>query len=38
MIVHEDLRHQPRVRLVADNLAALFERHEKELRPEERAP
>jgi DNA-binding transcriptional LysR family regulator len=35
MVVHEDLRHQPRVRLVADNLAALFERHEKELRPEE---
>jgi DNA-binding transcriptional LysR family regulator len=35
MVVHEDLRHQPRVSLVADNLAALFERHEKELRPKE---
>ena len=35
MVVHEDLRHQPRVRLVADNLAALFERHEKALRPEQ---
>ena len=34
LVVHEDLRHQPRVRLVADNVAALFERHEKELRPE----
>ena len=33
MVVHEDLRHQPRVRLVADNVAALFERHEQELRP-----
>jgi DNA-binding transcriptional LysR family regulator len=33
MVLHEDLRHQPRVRLVADNVAALFERHEKELRP-----
>jgi DNA-binding transcriptional LysR family regulator len=33
MAVHEDLRHQPRVRLVADKVAALFERHEKELRP-----
>jgi DNA-binding transcriptional LysR family regulator len=34
MAVHEDLRPQPRVRLVADNLAALFERHRAELRPE----
>ena len=34
MVVHEDLRYQPRVRLVADNLAALFERHEQELRPQ----
>jgi DNA-binding transcriptional LysR family regulator len=34
MAVHEDLRHQPRVRLVADNLAALFERHRAELRPD----
>jgi DNA-binding transcriptional LysR family regulator len=34
MAVHEDLRHQPRVRLVADNLAALFERHRTALRPE----
>jgi DNA-binding transcriptional LysR family regulator len=33
LVVHEDLRHQPRVRLVADNVAALFERHEQELRP-----
>lgn len=33
MVLHEDVRHQPRVRLVADNLAALFERHEKALRP-----
>jgi hypothetical protein len=33
MVVHEDLRHQPRVRLVADNVAALFERHEQELQP-----
>jgi DNA-binding transcriptional LysR family regulator len=37
MVVHEDLRHQPRVRLVADNLAALFERHKAELRPDEAA-
>jgi DNA-binding transcriptional LysR family regulator len=34
MVVHEDLRAQPRVRLVADNVAALFERHEKALRPD----
>jgi DNA-binding transcriptional LysR family regulator len=34
MAVHEDLRHQPRVRLVADSLAALFERHKAELRPD----
>lgn len=33
MVVHEDLRHQPHVRLAADNLAALFARHEHELRP-----
>jgi len=33
LVVHEDLRHQPRVRLVADTLAALFERHEEALRP-----
>ena len=33
LVVHEDLRHQPRVRLVADSVAALFERHEKDLRP-----
>ena len=38
MVVHEDLRHQPRVRLVADNLAALFERDRGELRPEDRSP
>ena len=34
MVLHEDLRHQPRVRLVADNVTALFERHKAELRPE----
>jgi DNA-binding transcriptional LysR family regulator len=35
MAVHEDLRQQPRVRLVADSIAALFERHKAELRPSE---
>ena len=35
MAVHEDLRHVARVRLVADGIAALFERHRAILRPEE---
>lgn len=38
LAVHEDLRHQPRVRVVADNVAALFESRRAELRPPETAP
>lgn len=34
MVVHEDLRNRPRVRLVFDRIAALFERHRGELQPE----
>jgi DNA-binding transcriptional LysR family regulator len=37
MAVHEDMRHQPRVRLVADSIAALFERHRAVLQPSEAA-
>lgn len=34
LVVHEDLRNRPRVRLVADRLAALFQRHRGALQPE----
>ena len=34
MVVHEDLRNRPRVRLVFDRIAALFERHRAALQPE----
>lgn len=34
LVVHEDLRNRPRVRLVADRLAVLFQRHRNLLQPE----
>lgn len=34
LVVHEDLRNRPRVRLVFDRIAALFERHRGALQPE----
>lgn len=34
LVVHEDMRNRPRVRLVADRLAALFQRHRHQLQPE----
>ena len=35
LVVHEDMRSRPRVRLVADRLAALFHRHRHLLQPED---
>lgn len=34
LVVHEDLRNRPRVRLAADRIAALFHRHRNALQPE----
>lgn len=34
LVIHEDLRNRPRVRLVADRVAALFHRHRAALQPE----
>lgn len=34
LVVHEDMRNRPRVRLVADRLAALFHRYRHQLQPE----
>lgn len=34
LVVHEDMRNRPRVRLVADRIAALFQRHRAILQPE----
>ena len=34
LVVHEDLRNRPRVRLAADRIAALFHRHRNLLQPE----
>lgn len=34
LVVHEDMRNRPRVRLVADRIAALFHRHRHQLQPE----
>lgn len=34
LVVHEDLRNRPRVRLVADRIAALFQRYRAQLHPE----
>jgi DNA-binding transcriptional LysR family regulator len=34
LVVHEEMRNRPRVRLVADRLAALFHRHRHLLQPE----
>jgi DNA-binding transcriptional LysR family regulator len=34
LVVHEDLRNRPRVRLVADRIAALFQRYRSQLHPE----
>jgi molybdate transport repressor ModE-like protein len=34
LVVHEDMRNRPRVRLVADRLAALFQKYRSQLQPE----
>lgn len=34
LVLHEDMRDRPRVRLVADRIAALFQRHRHQLQPE----
>ena len=34
LVLHEDMRDRPRVRLVADRIAALFQRHRRQLQPE----
>jgi DNA-binding transcriptional LysR family regulator len=34
LVLHEDMRNRPRVRLVADRIAALFQRHHHQLQPE----
>ena len=34
LVVHEDMRNRPRVRLVADRIAALFQRYRHQLQPE----
>jgi molybdate transport repressor ModE-like protein len=34
LVLHEDMRNRPRVRLVADRVAALFQRHRSLLQPE----
>lgn len=34
LVVHEDLRNRPRVRLAADRIAALFQRYRAQLHPE----
>jgi molybdate transport repressor ModE-like protein len=34
LVVHEDMRNRPRVRLVADRIAALFHRYRHQLQPE----
>lgn len=34
LVLHEDMRHRPRVRLVADRIAALFHRYRHQLQPE----
>jgi DNA-binding transcriptional LysR family regulator len=34
LVVHEDMRDRPRVRLVADRIAALFHRYRHQLQPE----
>lgn len=34
LVIHEDMRDRPRVRLVADRIAALFHRHRHQLQPE----
>jgi hypothetical protein len=34
LVVHQDMRNRPRVRLVADRLAALFHRYRDLLQPE----
>ena len=34
LVVHEDMRNRPRVRLAADRIAALFQRYRHQLQPE----
>jgi hypothetical protein len=34
LVVHEDMRNRPRVRLAADRIAALFQRYRHHLQPE----
>ena len=34
LVLHEDMRDRPRVRLLADRIAALFQRHRHQLQPE----
>jgi molybdate transport repressor ModE-like protein len=34
LVLHEDMRDRPRVRLVADRIAVLFQRHRHQLQPE----